>query len=147
MIPPGLRASVAVGVQPVTSRPKPMTNRPIPADSQLAALPLTGVPPEPTEARSATPDGPAGPGSPLRACRVEESRSATVTVPFRIASEVTARERSSARPTESRFSCFAPTLLRGKVMAAYDVLPIAMNTAIVAIEFEYVSFLRHIALL
>ena len=49
------------------------------------------------------------------------------TAPFLISDAPTAPERSS----------FAPTLLRSRVLTAYEVPPSAMNTAIVAMTFAY----------
>src|SRR5918994_7352232 len=92
-VPPGLRASVAVGVQPVTSRGKPISRLPTPEGVESLGLPAKTAPEEVTDARNPTPAGPGGPASPRNAVRVDGLTSSIPTEPFRMLEEVTERAR------------------------------------------------------
>src|SRR5687767_6379548 len=75
------------------------------------------------------PVSPRGPRCPLRKLRAPKLRSRTPSDRSRTSDERTALDRI----------WLLPTLLRGSVIAAYDVPPRATKTAIVAMTFEYVK--------
>src|SRR5687767_3886003 len=82
------------------------------------------------------PGGPCGPGAPVcprsdRRALVEISLRATAR--SRISADRTDLDRISDEPTPFVRICFAPTLLRGNCVTAYEVPPNATNNAKVAV--------------
>ena len=145
---PGSRPSARVprqrrrGVQPVTLRPNATSRLPTPGELawRRVAGDLRLRPELNATQRSAT----QGPGRSWLASErsprgLSDVGDADAAVPDRARAH--GAGRSSALPTDA-LDLLAPTLSRGSVIAAYDVPPIAMKTAIVAMTFAYVSLSR-----
>src|SRR5215217_6867209 len=142
---PACFGRVATGTHPASPRGKRTETRPTPELSDEDALPATNAPVELTEARNVTagaPGAPGGPGAPVSACLVVRARSWTLIAPSRIARDLTAPVLSLPDPTALGLICRSPTLLRGSVIAAYEVPPTAMNMAADAMALAYVARLQ-----